>query len=427
MANGTCRNYHSYHTNYKIAAQLDILPREELKNIPRSTLHRFKNTEYQDFIGSKYSNLDNEGMELIKRFAHDRNARSVYKGIILVQDFIIRNFAKFTRKLPLVVKKRIVFLVERVKDLLAPEKILKRLKISKNRFHRIAVQAQHQCKDSITQTCLRKMPNQLTLNEQIKMKNLLEDEEFKGWPVFSIAYYARANDLIVASVNTWYKYAQFFNLNRAPKKMHYLKKLAGIRGEYIHQIWHMDVIVFPLSECKRAYIYFLAENISKYILSYCVADKLSAEIRRMTIMDAFEKYISQEIQRKCTFLMSDGGSENDNSVIAEFLDDKRKKIIQLIAMRDIEFSNSMIEAVNRVIKYRYLRYQNITTIKALSEAVLLAVADYNNKCPHIGIKGLTPLQVLQAGRVYKVDFSEKIKAAMKNRIEENRRANCGEC
>jgi len=41
----------SYHTNIKIAAQLNTLPLEYISKIPKSMLSRFRNTDYSDYFG----------------------------------------------------------------------------------------------------------------------------------------------------------------------------------------------------------------------------------------------------------------------------------------------------------------------------------------------------------------------------------------
>lgn len=64
-------------------------------------------------------------------------------------------------------------------------------------------------------------------------------------------------------------------------------------------------------------------------------------------------------------------------------------IKKLIARVDVTFSNSMIEAVNKILKYRYLFRTSIPDLERLQDAVSSAVNDYNAR-PHYALRCLTP-------------------------------------
>ena len=65
---------------------------------------------------------------------------------------------------------------------------------------------------------------------------------------------------------------------------------------------------------------------------------------------------------------------------------------KLVALRDINFSNSMIERVNRVFKYRYLFPKSPRDLKHLKRILKYFIDDYNNRRPHGQLDGLTPDQ-----------------------------------
>ena len=56
---------------------------------------------------------------------------------------------------------------------------------------------------------------------------------------------------------------------------------------------------------------------------------------------------------------------------------------------DVTFSNSLIEAVNKILKYRYLFRGPIPDLAHLATAVMKAIEDYNNQL-HWTLWGLTP-------------------------------------
>ena len=96
---------------------------------------------------------------------------------------------------------------------------------------------------------------------------------------------------------------------------------------------------------------------------------------------------------KYTQLMTDDGSENAGPVRRWINTVSDPEVSHTIAERDVFFSNSMIEAANKQIKYRFLYHKHIPDFQALVHYVEEAVRDYNNR-PHDILHGLTPFEVL---------------------------------
>ena len=99
-------------------------------------------------------------------------------------------------------------------------------------------------------------------------------------------------------------------------------------------------------------------------------------------------------------LLTDDGSENYGEVKQWIKACDNPKINHVIAQADIHFSNSMIEAANKQLKYRFLYHQKINDYSKLDEYVEKAVLDFNNR-PHAVLNGLTPIEVLQGKRYNK--------------------------
>jgi putative transposase len=57
------------------------------------------------------------------------------------------------------------------------------------------------------------------------------------------------------------------------------------------------------------------------------------------------------------------------------------EIIKLLALKDVKFSNSAIEAVNKIIK-RYLRKKLPDTLEKLIRCLEEIIQDYNTIRPH---------------------------------------------
>ena len=68
------------------------------------------------------------------------------------------------------------------------------------------------------------------------------------------------------------------------------------------------------------------------------------------------------------------------------------KLNRLVAQKDIRFSNSMIEAVNKRMKYDFLFRTQLLDFEHTKRFLETAVEQYNNR-PHTALFGLTPYEV----------------------------------
>jgi putative transposase len=122
-------------------------------------------------------------------------------------------------------------------------------------------------------------------------------------------------------------------------------------------------------------------------------------------------------------LISDDGSEN-NGPVKDFIESSQYPFLQhLVAQKDIQFSNSMIEAANKQLKYRFLYHHHIADYDALVKYVAQEVQDYNNR-PHHALFGLTPLEVLNSQIPDKHPYTQQIQLAKTTRLTKNKRTKC---
>ena len=120
-----------------------------------------------------------------------------------------------------------------------------------------------------------------------------------------------------------------------------------------------------------------------------------------------------------TELIVDGGSENKAEVNGFILNHKNWK--KIVAQKDIIFSNSIVEAVNKIMKYHYIFKQDFANINELIKYLPIFIDDYNNR-PHSVLK-LSPNNVAK-GKVFdKERYKELIKQAQKQRLIDNRACN----
>ena len=142
----------------------------------------------------------------------------------------------------------------------------------------------------------------------------------------------------------------------------------------------------------KYYVYLLMDNFSRFILNFQVSEKVSAEIRMQSIKQAFEQYImvpGEEVR-----LIVDGGVENNNNTVDDYISSEEVSVQKLIAGKDIRFSNSMVEAQNKIIKYYYLFKHDFKDIHELRKLLDWIIPDYQYERPHHSQKGRTPYEAL---------------------------------
>jgi len=386
-----------YHTSIKIAYKLNILSSEISRLIPRSTLHRFSNTDYSGIFGIEFAGKLASNEKLLNELLQCQSALALSRGIIQIKNTIIRikesSITGFQRI------KEIVSVINDVKDKTGIYIALELFAISRSTYHSWSFQVKHQCFDSFIGKCVKRWPNQLSLSSVKKIRSFCEDERFKGWPLVSIAHYAKRTGILNISLNTWYKYAGLIGISKKPTRC-MKKNRIGIRAVKPHQFWHADVTQFRTTDSIKAYIYFVVDNFSRAILSWRVSLKLSAETRLDSVKEAYDRHIlnssydyGEDVQ-----LIVDGGPENSNSIVDEYIKSPGISIKKIIAQQDIHFSNSIVEAVNKIVKYRSLYLQDIHDINSLQRHLEMFVPVYNNIRPHCSLKGLTPSEVLSGLR-----------------------------
>jgi putative transposase len=241
--------------------------------------------------------------------------------------------------------------------------------------------------------------------------------------VCSIAYYAIREKLLSVSLATWYMYNKKLGIKRSavPEKKRYR---TGITAAGQNQIWHADITIVKTKDNIKHYVYLLMDNFSKYVLSWRIESYVSGKVRVDTIREAYNKFVKGSHP---VILITDGGPENDNNEMKTFVDGEGVRINLAIALKDIPFSNSVIEAQNRLFKYGYLFQQEYNNFEELKKVFAYDVIDYNDIRPHISLRGCTPEEVHKGLNGIEAQRSEQMVQARKNRLLVNRRALCEIC
>ena len=127
-------------------------------------------------------------------------------------------------------------------------------------------------------------------------------------------------------------------------------------------------------------------------------------------------------------MLVDSGTENLNSDVDSLV--AGKLIERTVAQIDIEFSNSMIEAVFHRLKHRHLFNVPLSSIDVIANEVDFYLSEANEKMPHSALKGATPLEAITGkwNEDRATELRKSVLKARQDRLEINRNlANCQVC
>jgi putative transposase len=403
-----------------------LLPAAFRKKIPYTTISHWRKTDYGEYLGHEFRYFFNDAFQ---------NAELKYNYYRLKKG--MKSLAKAWMTMSSVIKpvfksaandkarqKTILKTIQYISEYLGLKRTLKMIGISRTLYQQWLLEARFTCFDSYTALCMKRHPHQLSVNEIEKMKALLDDPEYAHWPIVSIASFAFRNQTVEASLYSWYKFARIEGYYRklVKKDLKTIGLIATRPNEYIH----VDTTHYPLNENRKIFITFAMDNYSKAILGWHIHNKCNYELVEKALRKAVQT-IRKHPDNLNPKIVTDGGRENNNKQIDQYIqkisDFKLKKII---ALKDIRFSNSPVEAIHKIIKGRYLRNRTFDSIRSLNKFLMNAVHDYNELRPHYKHRPRTPFEVyfnIPLG----FDIRTRVKQAVQQRVIRNRNVKCLQC
>ena len=118
--------------------------------------------------------------------------------------------------------------------------------------------------------------------------------------------------------------------------------------------------------------------------------------------------------------------ENRNQAVDELIDSGLLR--RVLAMTEINFSNSMIEAWWRCLKHNWLFLNPLDTVARLRKLVAFYVGEHNSRLPHSAFCGQTPDEMyFGTGAAVPERLDQARAAARARRLQTNRALQCGAC
>ncbi|HEV2478183.1 MAG TPA: hypothetical protein VGS79_00905 [Puia sp.] len=410
----------TYHPYLIIAFHLRCLPDELHERIPRSTRFDWSRKELNTTFGFEWASGQHQRFETLQQVATSKKLLRVNLAllrIIAIKRFLHRYASRLSGK---EVQRVILGTIEKACMVFSLSVVLKYIQHSNGWYRRL--KNQQRCTSSPSLLCRLKHPGQLLQQEINAIKAYCSDGRFLHWPLSSVYHQLRKDKAAAFQLSTFYKYAGLLQLKRQTARSRRKHHTTGIRAHRPLAILHADLTVFRTADNVKNYIYLVQDNFSRAILAVQVSLEYSARITHQNIERVRQQYLRPAGITECQ-LITDDGIENFG-VVSDYIGETSAPSIQhLVAQKDIVFSNSMIEAANKQIKYRFLYHQYILDHVQLTQFVEQAVHDYNNR-PHHILDGLTPIEVLHEAQVDKAARSHEIRLAQQQRLLKNKQEKC---
>ena len=412
----------SYHSYILVAFYLDCLPKEILTVIPRSTRFDWDQRDIHNSFGYDWFKENEREFHTLKLVAQNRKLLSINKvllRVIALKRFIENNVAD-VRVGQLSVKRVVSNSIQKIANHIGLKTSLRYLNLTFQYY--LGLKSKINCSSSVLNICKIKHPSQLLGNEINTIKKYCLNPDYQFWPISSVYHRMIKDQVAHFNLSTFYKYVSLLNLKRRRVFSRRKNHATGIRADAPFKILHADITEFKSEDHQKAYIYLIQDNFSRAILGHRVSDQRKAVHTLQNIREVIQEYLLPSDISDVT-LLTDDGSENYGEAKKWILQNEKPKINHVVAQVDIHFSNSMIEAANKQLKYRFLYNQKIANYQQLLKFLPLAIEDYNNR-PHHVLGGLSPLEVLKGKRFNAELEKSLIQKARQLRVTENQKLKC---
>lgn len=318
-------------------------------------------------------------------------------------------------------KSRILRSIEQATGLLKFRTALALIGLSPSRFH-AWTRAAKGCDLDDHSSCPNSSPHRVTLGEIQTIKEMVTSPDYRHVSTGTLAVLAQRLGRVFASASTWRRLVRERKWRRPRLRVHPSKPKIGIRAEKPNEMWHIDTTIIRLVDGTKAYLHAVIDNYSRRILSWRVGAKFDTGNTLATLLESSRLSTGDEPPT----VLADGGVENFNGGVDELIHSGLLR--RVLAMTELRFSNSMIEAWWRSLKHQWLFLNTLDSVTTVEKLVRFYVKEHNEQLPHSAFRGQTPDEMyfgkgdgvpdeLESGRM----------AARERRFAMNRALSCGVC
>jgi putative transposase len=316
-------------------------------------------------------------------------------------------------------KATILQAVARARRRLPLTAILRILRVSPARYHAWQ-RAERACQLDDRSSCPRTLPAQLTPAEVATIKDFVTAEQYRHMPVSTLARYAQRIGKVFASATTWGRLVRDRGWRRPRRRVHPLKPTLGVRATRPNEYWHVDVTVIRPLPGVKVYLHAVIDNFSRRILAWRLAERLDPLTTCAVLLDA-----GRPITNVPT-VVADSGSENVNGAVDVLV--QTGVLRRVLALVEVSFSNSMIEAWWRSLRHQWLYLHALDSAAPVKRLIAFYVEQHNTVMPHAAFRGQTPDEMyFGTGDQVPLELAAAHRMARTHRLAKNRAARCATC
>jgi hypothetical protein len=260
----------------------------------------------------------------------------------------------------------------------------------------------------------------------ITIHEMVTSTEYRHVPTSRLAILAQRLGKVFASPTTWSRLVRERGWRRPRQRVHPEKPKVGLRTTRPDEAWHIDTTVVRLLNGSKAYVHAIIDNFSRRILAYRVADCFDVANSIAVLVEAAKGVVGVSDAGESPMLVVDGGVENFNGDVDKLIESGLLR--RVLAMTEIEFSNSLIEAFWRTMKHQGLFLNTLDSVAALRRHVASYVVAHNTQVPHSAFRGQTPDEMyFETGEHVPAELASAKSAALEARLHANRSLSCENC
>src|SRR6202011_5463933 len=279
-------------------------------------------------------------------------------------------------------KMRILRAVDRAREYLPLQAVLRFLRVSPSRFY-VWRRQQIACALDDQSSCPRTSPSRLTPPEVRAIKDMVTSPDYRHVPTGTLAVLAQRLGTVWASPSTWYRLVRQHRWRRP--RVHPAKPKIGLRTTRANEMWHIDTTVIRLLDGTRAYLHAVIDNSSRRILAWRVADTFAPVNSVTVLLDASRAAAPSDTT---PVVLADAGVENVNAQVDDLI--TTGVLRRVLAFTELKFSNSMIEGWWRSLKHQWLFLHSLDSVTTVRRLVAFYVDEHNRVLPHSAFRGQTP-------------------------------------
>ena len=263
----------------------------------------------------------------------------------------------------------------------------------------------------------------MTAEEILAIKALAESPDYRHISTGRLAILAQRVGKVFASPSTGYKLIRERGWRRPRQRVYPAAPKYGVRADRPDSLWHVDTTIIKLIDQTKIYLHAVIDNFSRRILAWRVCEKFEFASTVVILKEAAWNAVSV---KEAPTVVVDAGVENLNAGVDELIESGWLR--RVVALQDIDFSNSMIEAWWRTLKHQWLYLNTLDSAQAVQRLVAFYVTEHNAHIPHSAFRGETPDEMYYGrGAEIAEQLAMAKQQARTERIHANRARTCRLC